>query len=101
MPSQAVHARTLALALAFSCTAHAASVGELVKASKPSDWRPLDPANTLYMELPGGRVVIELAPDFAPENVANIKLMAAEHYYDGLVINRSPGQFRGAVGRPE
>jgi hypothetical protein len=29
------------------------SVGDVVKKSRPSDWRPLDPDNTLYMELPG------------------------------------------------
>ena len=27
------------------------SAGDLVKQSKPADWRPLDPNNTLYMEL--------------------------------------------------
>ncbi|MEZ6024478.1 MAG: hypothetical protein R3C16_13915, partial [Hyphomonadaceae bacterium] len=37
------------------------SFGALLEQSPASDWRPLDPANTLYMELPGGRVIIELA----------------------------------------
>ena len=27
------------------------SMGEVLAASKPSDWRPLDPDNTLYVEL--------------------------------------------------
>ncbi len=40
------------------------------------------------MELAGGRVVIELAPDFAPRHVANVKALAREHYYDGLAIVR-------------
>src|SRR5690606_25568193 len=44
---------------------------ELLDASQPSDWRTLDPVNTLYLELASGRVVIELAPDFAPAHVAN------------------------------
>ena len=39
---------------------------QILDASPASDWRRLDPANTLYMELPAGRVVIELAPGFAP-----------------------------------
>jgi hypothetical protein len=30
------------------------TVSELVKASKSADWCPLDPQNTIYMELPGG-----------------------------------------------
>ena len=44
-----------------------------MESAQPSDWRRPDPANTLYMELPGGRVIIELAPRFAPLHVANIK----------------------------
>ncbi|MDQ1923205.1 peptidylprolyl isomerase [Massilia pseudoviolaceinigra] len=65
------------------------TVADVVKASKPSDWRALDPDNTLYMEVPGGRVIIELAPTFAPRHVANIKTLARENYFDGLAIIRS------------
>lgn len=93
-----------ALAAAPALAADAASkptVGEIIKASKPSDWRPLDPDNTLYMELPAGRVVIELAPDFAPKNIANIKTLAREHYYDGLVILRSQDNFVAQWGDPD
>src|SRR5277367_626699 len=61
---------------------------DILAASTPSDWRPLDPENTLYMELASGRVVIELAPAFAPNHVANVKALAREHYYDGLAIIR-------------
>ena len=64
-------------------------IADAVKASKPSDWRPLDPDNTLYLELPSGRVVMELAPEFAPQHVANIKALVAEQYYDGLAIIRA------------
>ncbi len=66
-----------------------ATLSDVIKGSKPGDWRPLDPANTLYMELPTGRVVIELAPAFAPNHVENIKLLAREHYFDGLAVIRS------------
>ena len=95
----------LAFALAFATLAAQAAdkptVADIIKASKPADWRPLDPDNTLYMELASGRVVIELAPEFAPQNVANIKLLAKEHYYDGLVINRSQDNFVVQWGDPE
>jgi cyclophilin family peptidyl-prolyl cis-trans isomerase len=64
------------------------SVADIVKASKPSDWRPLDPDNTLYMDMPFGRVVIELAPAFAPDHVRNIKALVREHYFDGLAVVR-------------
>lgn len=61
---------------------------EILAASKPSDWRPLDPENTLYLELPAGRVVIELAPDFAPRHAANLRALARAKYFDGLAIVR-------------
>ena len=76
------------------------SMQELLDASSASDWRTLDPANTLYLELATGRVVIELAPDFAPAHVANIRTLAHEHYWDGLSINRSQDNFVVQWGDP-
>ena len=35
------------------------SMGEIIEQSSNSDWRPLNPDNTMYMELPSGRVIIE------------------------------------------
>lgn len=81
-------------------SAKAKSMQELLDASKPSDWRALDPANTLYLELATGRVVIELAPGFAPAHVANIRTLAHEHYWDGLSINRSQDNFVVQWGDP-
>ena len=52
------------------------SAQQILDASPASDWRTPDPANLLYMELDAGRVVIELAPGFAPEHVANIRTLA-------------------------
>ncbi|MEO6264772.1 MAG: peptidylprolyl isomerase [Luteimonas sp.] len=73
---------------------------ELLDASAPSDWRTLDPANTLYLELPAGRVVIELSPDFAPAHAANIKTLAKAGYWNGLSINRSQDNFVVQWGDP-
>lgn len=64
------------------------TMADVLAASKPGDWRALDPENTLYMDLAGGRVIIELAPAFAPQHVANVKALAREKYYDGLAIVR-------------
>ncbi len=63
-------------------------MAEVLSNSTPADWRPLDPENTLYLEFASGRVVIELAPAFAPRHVANVKALARERYYDGLAIVR-------------
>lgn len=65
------------------------SMPDILKASQPEDWRPLDLENTLYLEMEKGRVVIELAPEFAPANVANIKALVKEAYFDGLAMIRS------------
>jgi cyclophilin family peptidyl-prolyl cis-trans isomerase len=77
------------------------TTAEVLAATKPSDWRPLDPENTLYMELPGGRVVIELAPAFAPEHVANIKKLVRDGYFDGLAIIRSQDNYVVQWGDPK
>jgi peptidylprolyl isomerase len=64
------------------------SIPETLAASKPEEWRALDPENTLYMEFPAGRVIIELAPDFAPNHVANVKALAREGYFAGGGVTR-------------
>jgi peptidylprolyl isomerase len=66
----------------------APTMAEVLAASGPGDWRALDPENTLYVEFATGRVVIELAPAFAPNHVANVKALARERYFDGLAIVR-------------
>jgi cyclophilin family peptidyl-prolyl cis-trans isomerase len=77
------------------------SVADVVKASKPTDWRPIDPDNTLVMEIPSGRVVIEMAPAFAPNHVKNIKALVREHYFDGLAIIRSQDNWVVQWGDPD
>lgn len=77
------------------------SVGDIVKTAKPADWRALDPENTLYMELPKGRVVIELAPAFAPNHVKNIKALVRAHYFDGLDVLRVQDNFVVQWGDPD
>lgn len=74
---------------------------EILEATQASDWRQLDPANTIYMELASGRVIIELAPTFAPEHSKNIVALAKEKYFDGLSINRSQDNFVVQWGDPE
>lgn len=72
----------------------------ILDASTASDWRRPDPANTLVMQLPTGRVVIELAPQFAPAHVANIRAMAGNGYWSGTSINRSQDNFVVQWGDP-
>lgn len=74
---------------------------EILAASPASDWRALDPENTLYLELPAGRVVMELAPGFVPLHAANIKTLVREKYFDGLAIIRSQDNYVVQWGDPE
>ncbi|HEY0232936.1 MAG TPA: peptidylprolyl isomerase [Dokdonella sp.] len=74
---------------------------QILEAAKPSDWRSLDPDNTLYLDLAAGRVVIELAPVYAPLHAANIKTMVREHYFDGLAILRVQDNFVTQWGDPD
>ena len=69
------------------------AMADVIAASKSTDWRSLDPQNTLYLELPQGRVIIELNPKFAPRHVANIKTLVHERYFDGLAIVRAQDNF--------
>jgi peptidylprolyl isomerase len=78
-----------------------ASVADVIKASKNTEWRALDPANTLYMELPAGRVVIELAPAFAPKHADNLRALVRDGYFDGLAILRAQDNFVVQWGDPD
>jgi peptidylprolyl isomerase len=76
------------------------TTAEVIAQSTPQDWRRPDPADTLYLQLRGGRVVIELADAFAPEHAANIRALAKEGYWDGLAILRSQDNYVVQWGDP-
>ena len=69
------------------------SPDEVLAKAPASAWQALDPASTLYMDLPGGRVVILLAPGFAPKTVANIRQLVAARYFDNSAIVRSQDNY--------
>lgn len=89
----------LALALPQAQAAPPSSA-EILAQSSASDWRRPDPDNLLLMQLPGGAVLIELAPAFAPQHVANIKKLARERYYDGLAVVRVQDNYVAQWGDP-
>ena len=64
------------------------SQADIIKNSAPSDWRRLDPENTVVMEINGKSVVMELAPRFAPKHAANIRTLTREGYYTGSAVVR-------------
>jgi peptidylprolyl isomerase len=78
---------------------------EILAASPASDWRALDPENTLLMELVtsqgNGQVLIELAPRFAPAHAANIRALARGGYWNGLAVLRVQDNFVTQWGDPD
>ena len=60
-----------------------------------------DLENTLYLDVPAGRVVIELRPDLAPKHVARIKELVRRGFYDGIVFHRVIDGFMAQTGDPK
>jgi peptidylprolyl isomerase len=59
-----------------------------------------DPANTLVLELKGGKVAIQLRPDLAPKHVERVKQLAKDGFYDGLKWHRVITGFMAQSGDP-
>ncbi|KRG77363.1 peptidylprolyl isomerase [Stenotrophomonas ginsengisoli] len=76
----------------------ARSAAEIIAAAPDSDWRTPDPDNLLYMTLPTGLVVFELAPQFAPRHVANIRQLARQGFWDNTSVYRVQDNFVAQFG---
>lgn len=85
---------------AEEATAAPPTMSEVLANSSSADWQRLDPADTLVLDLPGGRVIMALAPEFAPGHVANIRALVAERFYDDLVVVRSQDNYVVQWGDP-
>jgi peptidylprolyl isomerase len=62
---------------------------DVVNAAPANAWKTIAPESLMVMDLKGGgRIVIQLAPRFAPVHVANVKALARGNYWDGATIYR-------------
>jgi len=77
------------------------TTAEVLGASTAADWRAIEPQNTIYMDLPSGRVIIELAPQFAPHYVANVQMLARQGYFNGLWVERVQDNYVAQWGDPD
>jgi len=59
-----------------------------------------DAENTLYMDVPAGRVVIAMRPDLAPNHVAQIKELTRKGFYNGVPFHRVIDGFMAQTGDP-
>jgi peptidylprolyl isomerase len=77
------------------------STTEVLAQTTAADWREPQAENLLVLQLDSGRVVMELAPQFAPHHAQNIRALAHEHYYDGLAILRVQENYVVQWGDPD
>jgi len=62
---------------------------EIVKAAPAFAWRTIDPEDLMVIDLKNGkRVIVQLAPAFAPVHVANIQALARGGWWTGAAVYR-------------
>jgi cyclophilin family peptidyl-prolyl cis-trans isomerase len=78
------------------------AVAQTVPAARPSFGPPpLTPENTWNLDLStGGRVVIQLRPDVAPNTVERIRTLTSQGFYNGLAFFRVIEGFMAQGGDP-
>ncbi|MES1159029.1 MAG: peptidylprolyl isomerase [Terricaulis silvestris] len=84
-----------ACVFALSGVAHADS-----RTPDPTNWRQLDPENTLYIDTTKGRIVVEMYPEVAPAHVERIKQLTRAGFYNGLAFHRVVDNFMAQTGDP-
>ncbi len=81
------------------------SVGLVLALSGPAiaddeTWREVDPEDLVVMDLSYGRVLMELAPDFAPKHAERFRALVRAKFYDGQSFYRVIDGFvaQGGIG---
>jgi peptidylprolyl isomerase len=66
-----------------------------------SDWRTPDPQNLLVIDTNKGRIIVELAPEVAPQTAERIRQLAHQHFFDGQSFFRVIDDFMDQTGDPQ
>lgn len=75
---------------------------DIVAAAPASAWRTIPPDDLLVIDLKaGGRIVVQLAPTFAPVHVANIRALARSGYWQGATVYRVQDNYVAQWGNNE
>ena len=75
---------------------------EVLASSQATDWRLPEQRNLMYVQVSNtdAPVVFELAEDFAPKHIANLRTLVKQKYFDGLAIIRSQDNYVAQWGDP-
>jgi peptidylprolyl isomerase len=67
------------------------------------EWRDVEPENLVVMDVSYGRILLELAPAFAPKHVERFRALVRAKFYDGQSFYRVIDGFvaQGGVGEDE
>nr|WP_282452952.1 peptidylprolyl isomerase [Lysobacter sp. CAU 1642] len=76
------------------------TTAEVLAQSAPQEWKEIPADRLLVMDIERGQILLELAPEFAPEHVANIRILAGQGHWDGLAILRSQDNYVVQWGDP-
>ena len=75
---------------------------DVIAASKPAEWAEIPAEELMVIDLASGkRVVVQLAPAFAPVHVANIQKLARAGYWQGAAIYRVQDNYVAQWGNNE
>lgn len=72
----------------------------VIDSSIASDWRQPKQDNLLHLQTETGEVIFELAPQYAPKHIDNLRLLISERFFDGLAIVRSHDNYVVQWGDP-
>ncbi|HJP69431.1 MAG TPA: peptidylprolyl isomerase [Sphingomicrobium sp.] len=80
---------TITASLVGAAPAKLLTPNDIVASAPASEWKTIPAEDLLVIDLANhGRVVVELAPEFAPVHVANIKALARSGYWNGASVYR-------------
>ncbi len=76
------------------------AAGALTMAAHADEWRKVDPENLVVMDTNYGRILIELAPEFAPKHVERFRALVRAKFYDNKSFYRVIDGFvaQGGIG---
>ena len=75
---------------------------EVVAQAPAAAWRSIPAEDLMIIDLKsGGRIIVQLAPAFAPVHVANIRLLAKSNHWDGSAIYRVQDNYVAQWGNGE